>query len=60
MTFTPRSRPALTTQRIVLLVCPGHHHDVRGSGFGHQLGLKVAAVHGLQVGHDGDAGEALA
>jgi AraC-like DNA-binding protein len=31
----------------------GHHDDVGGAGFGHHLGLEVAAVHGLKIGDDG-------
>jgi len=35
-----------------LLVRPRHHHDMRGPGLGHHLGLEVAAVHRLEIGHD--------
>ena len=37
-----------------------HHDDVRRAGLGHHLGFEIAAVHRLEVGDDGDAGESSA
>ena len=42
------------------LVGARHHHHVRRAGPGHHLGFQVAAIHGLEIGYDRRAGEALA
>src|SRR6266700_3010907 len=34
-----------------------HHHDVRGSGLGHQLRFQPSAVHRFEVRHNGNAGK---
>ena len=60
MTLTPWSRPALTTALIGLDVGAGHDHDVGGARARHHLRLEVAAVHRLEVGHDGMAREGRA
>jgi hypothetical protein len=39
------------------LVRPPHDHHVARPGLGHHLGLEIAAVHRLQVGHDGVVGK---
>ena len=36
-----------------------HHHAPGGAGPRHHLDLQVAAVHGLEIGHDRDGREAL-
>lgn len=37
----------------------GHDDDVSGTGFSHHFGFEIAAVHGFEVGDDGNAGEVL-
>ena len=40
-----------------LLMGPGHHDHVGGAGLGHHLGLQIAAVHRLEIGHDRHVGK---
>ena len=57
MTLTPKIFSGLHNHLDRLGMRALHHHDVRRPGFCHYFGLKPTAVHGFQVGDDGDLGE---
>ncbi len=52
--------PGLDDDLEGFFVGSGHDDHMRGARLGHHLGLEVAAVHRLQVGHDRGLREGLA